>query len=101
MFKKMIVGGLLAASLALVGCGKADEALKELEALKKDSCACKDADCANKAETKFEEWTKKHADTKGSQAQADKAAKLAGEIQECIVKAMTGGDEGAAEGADK
>jgi hypothetical protein len=90
MFKKMIVGGALAGSLLFAGCGKADEALKELEALKKDACACKDADCANKVQTKFEEWAKKHSDTKGSQSQADKAGKIAEEISECMVKAMTG-----------
>jgi hypothetical protein len=93
MFKKTMIGGALVASLALAGCGKADEALKELEALKKDACACKDADCANKVQEKFETWAKKHADTKGSQSQADKAGKIAEEISECMMKAMTGGGE--------
>jgi hypothetical protein len=99
--KKLLVGGLLAASLALAGCGKADAALKELETLKKDACACKDADCANKVETKFEDWMKKNEDTKGSQSQAEKAGKLAGDIQECIAKALAGGDAPAEGGADK
>ena len=96
MFKKIIIGGALAGSLLFAGCGKADEALKELEALKKDACACKDVDCASKVSTKFDEWAKKHAETKGTQSQADKSQKLISEIGECMSNAMSP-DDGAAE----
>ena len=101
MLKKMITGGALAAFLTfggLAGCGKADAALKDLEALKKKACECKDAKCAEAVEKDFEKFMEKHKDTKGSESQVEKAGKLAGEMMSCLAKAQAGGDEGGGEG---
>lgn len=91
MMKKLMFGGALAAFLALGGCGKADEAVKELEAIKKKACECKDAECANKVQEDFNKFLEKHKDTKGSQSQAEKVGKIASEMSECLMKAATGG----------
>jgi hypothetical protein len=92
--KNLIIGGALAAFLSLgAGCGKADEAIKDLEALKKRACECKDTECATKVQEDFDKFLEKHKDTKGSQSQAEKVGKLAGEMSECLAKAMTGGGE--------
>lgn len=92
MFKKMMFGGALAAFLALgAGCGKADEAIKELESIKKKACECKDAACAEAVQKDFEAFLKKHENTKGSQSQAEKVGKIASEMSECLMKAATGG----------
>ena len=100
MLKTIITGGALAALLSLGACGKADEAVTELEALKKRACECKDADCATKVQEDFTKFIEKHKDTKGSQSQADKVTKLATDMSECVAKAMTGGEGAApAEGA--
>jgi|RhiMetdeSRZDD1v2_1073273.scaffolds.fasta_scaffold1611526_2 hypothetical protein len=99
MLTKIITGAAVAAFLSLAGCGKADEAVKELEGLKKRACECKDADCATKVQEDFTKFIEKHKDTKGSQSQADKVTKLATEMSECVAKAMTGG-EGAAPPAE-
>ena len=40
-----------------------------------------------------DKFLEKHKDTKGSQSQAEKVGKLAGEMSECLAKAMTGGGE--------
>jgi hypothetical protein len=95
MLKKIITGGAFAALLSLSGCGKADEAIKDLESLKKRACECKDTACATKVQEDFDKFLEKHKDTKGSQSQAEKVGKLAGEMSECLAKAMTGGAEGA------
>lgn len=88
--KKLIIGGWLAAGLMFAGCGKADEALKDLDQMKTDACACKTADCATKIEAKFEDWSKKNADTKGTSSQAEKAGKLISDISDCLMKAQMG-----------
>jgi hypothetical protein len=73
---------------------KSHQALDELVELKKNACACTDATCANEVEGDFETWMKANEDTKGSQDEAEKAGKLAGDIQECIAKALAGdGDD--------
>ena len=68
-----------------------DAPIEELRVLKQHACACTNADCANAVQQDFEAWAMKYADTKGSQAQAEAAHKLAEEISECMVKAMTTG----------
>lgn len=95
MLKNLFCGGALAAALVFgaAGCGKADEAIKDLEALKKEACECKDADCATKVQEKFDKFLEKHKDTKGSTSQAEKVGKLAGEMSECLAKALSGGGE--------
>jgi hypothetical protein len=67
------------------------KALKELRELETASCACRDAACANHVQEAFEEWAKRYADTKGSQAEADQAGAIAERISECMMKAMTSG----------
>jgi hypothetical protein len=90
--KNLLIGGALASALMLGGCGKADEALKELESLKKEACACKDAECAAKVQDKFGKFMEKHKETKGSESQAEKAGKIAEGMMECLVKAQGGGE---------
>jgi hypothetical protein len=67
------------------------QALDDLAQIKVQACACTDARCANDVQATFETWAKDNEDTHGTQAQAEKAGKLAGDISECIVRAT--GDE--------
>jgi hypothetical protein len=100
MLKKLITGGALAAFLTLGGlaaCGKADEAIKDLEALKKRACECKDTACTDKVMNDFMELGKKHKDTKGSDSQVEKFKKVFEAMQECIAKVAEGGAEGGEE----
>ena len=62
----------------------------DLRRVETASCACRDSDCANHVQAEFESWAKAHADTKGSQAEAEQAGKIAEHISECMVRAMTG-----------
>lgn len=70
------------------GSEKSGAALRELQALETQACACRDADCANRVQEDFEAWAERHADTKGSQAEADQAGTIAEHISECMMKAM-------------
>lgn len=92
---KLIFGGALTALLALGGCGKADEALSDMESIKSRACACeKDKDpaaCTNKVQEDLGKLFEKHKETKGSQSQVDKMTKLAQETMECLQKAMGAG----------
>lgn len=93
--KNLFIGGALAAALFLGGCGKADEAVKELEAIKTKACACKDTECATKVSEDMSKWAAKHKDTKGSSDQAAKIGKISEAMSECLMKAMgAGGGEG-------
>ncbi len=96
--KNLFIGGALTAAMFLGGCGKADEAVKELEALKTKACACKDAECASKVQEDFGKWAEKHKSTKGSSDQAAKIGKISEGMMECMTKAMGAG--GGAEPAD-
>jgi hypothetical protein len=100
MLKNLICGGAFATLLLAAGCGKADEALKEVESLKKRACACADIACAMEVQQDLLKWADKHKETKGTQSQQDKANRLFAEISTCIEKAAGGaeGDEGGGEG---
>jgi hypothetical protein len=100
MLKKLMMGGALAGFLALGGlaaCGKADEAIKDLEALKKRACECKTTECTDKVMNDFLELGKKHKETKGSDSQVEKFKKVFEQMQECIAKVQEGGGEAAPE----
>ena len=85
-------GAVLAMVLGLGACGgKAGEAIGEMKKIKTEMCACKDADCVKKVSEKMEAMSKKHAETKASEAQVKEAMKVMGEITECAQKAATGG----------
>ncbi len=62
----MALGAALALG-ALAGCGK-NEAVKDMEALADRVCACKDISCASAEMKKASELIKKHADTRGTEA---------------------------------
>lgn len=92
--------GALLVSIVLVlvfgvGCGKADEAIEELEALKARGCACEqDADpmaCADRVQQDFSTFMDRHADTKGTDRQVEQVAKLATELSECLTRAAMAG----------
>jgi hypothetical protein len=67
---------------------KIREALDELRVLETRACACPDAACATAIQEDFEAWARRHADTQGSQSQADEAGRIAEHISECMVKVM-------------
>jgi hypothetical protein len=71
----------VASMLSMAACGKS--ANGELESLKKDACACKDAKCAEKISDRMDALDEKWKDHKPS----DSEMKLAGEIVECMTKA--------------
>jgi hypothetical protein len=87
--------GLGAFLVASSGCGS--KVVKEFEKIKDEMCACKDKDCAEKVNKKFEDWLKKNEKAKGSKGQQEKAKKVAEEYTKCMMTAMAGtaagGDE--------
>jgi hypothetical protein len=94
---KHLCAALLFAAVA--GCGEADEAVKEMEAIKTDACTCTEAACIGekKITERIDEWKVRHKGTKGSQSQRDRAKTLLDEAAACAKKAA----EGAAEPAPK
>ena len=90
-------GAVLAMVLGLSACGgKADDALKELSALKNEMCACKDKACAEKVTEKMMKMGEKHKDTKATESQMKAAAGITEELTKCMSKAMgMGGDPAA------
>ena len=87
--RNVIYAGLLV--LGLAACGKADEALKELDAIKKTACECKDPACVEKAgiDGQISAWKSRHAQTKGSESQKGKADQMLKDIAGCVEKAQT------------
>ncbi len=75
--------------VASVGCGS--KVVKEFEKVKDEMCACKDKECAEEVNKKFEEWMDKNKSAKGSQGQQDKAKKVADEYMKCMMSAMSSG----------
>ena len=58
---KLTLGFLFASVLAACGGnGAADEAMKQLKIKKEKVCACKDLDCARKADDEFDNWMEKN-----------------------------------------
>ena len=78
--------------VASVGCGS--KVVKEFEKIKDEMCGCKDKECAEKVNKKFDEWLKKNESAKGSKGQQEKAKKIAEEYSKCMMSAMTGGAAG-------
>jgi len=95
---------IIAAALVvgLAGCGKADEAIKELDAIKKTACECKDPACLaeKQVDKQVADWRHRHETTKGSQSQKDKCDAIQKEILACVEKAQAPADE-PEEGAEK
>ncbi len=97
MLKRLITGGALTAVLSLgllAGCGKADEAIKEMETLKKRACECKTTECTDQVMNDIMKMSEKHKETKGSDSQVEKFNKLVQQTQDCIAKVGEGGGEG-------
>jgi len=73
-------------AVGATACG-GEQAVKDLEALKEKTCACKDKEgdekkkCIDDATKSAKEWAEKHKDARGGDQ--EKAAKLAGEIATC------------------
>jgi hypothetical protein len=86
---KRVVVALL---VTFAGCGKADEAIKEMEAIKTDACACTDAACIadKKITDRIDAWKVDHKGTKGSTSQRDRAKTLLDEAAACAKKAAEG-----------
>jgi hypothetical protein len=80
--------GLGAFLVASSGCGS--KVVKEFEKIKDEMCACKDKDCAEKVNKKFEDWLKKNEKAKGSKGQQEKAKKVAEDYTKCMMTAMAG-----------
>jgi hypothetical protein len=87
---KRVCAALLMA--AAVGCGKADEAIKAMEAIKADACGCNDAACIaeKKITDRIDAWKVDHKGTKGSTSQRDRAKTLLDEAAACAKKATEG-----------
>lgn len=60
-----------------------EAALTELDDLRADACACKDATCADGVQARFNTFLAKHKDTVGSEEEAIKIGKLASAMTEC------------------
>jgi len=71
------------------GCGS--KVVKEFEKIKEEMCACKDKECAETINKKFDEWMDKNVNAKGSKGQKNKAKKIADQYTQCMMTAMTGG----------
>jgi hypothetical protein len=70
-----------ASMVSMAACGKS--ASGDLEALKKEACACKDVKCAETVSDKMDKLEEKWKDHKPS----DSEMKIAGEIVSCVAKA--------------
>ena len=86
--------GLGAFLLGSVACG--NSALKEMESVVDEVCACKDMECAKKAMEKLEKI--KEPEGKPSESDMKKGMELAGKMEKCMKKIMGGGGD---EGGDK
>ena len=77
--------GMIAALLLAAACGKS-QAVKEVEALADEMCACKDIKCAAEVTRKATEVMKKYADESAGESTV-KAIEAAGErMRQCTQK---------------
>jgi hypothetical protein len=97
--KKVIYTVSLFAAFALAGCGgkKGEEFVGKMEGLKKEMCACKDAECAAKVEEKMDKLENEFESKFKSEKDVDKGVmekleKLDDEFRECRDKATAGGE---------
>ena len=81
--------GLGAFLLGSVACG--NSALKEMEGVVDEVCACSDMECAKKAMEKLEKI--KEPEGKPSESDMKQGLELAGKMEKCMKKIMGGGDE--------
>ena len=92
--KKVLLTVPLFVAFALAGCGgkKGEEFVGKMEGIKKEMCACKDAECADKVEEKMDKLGKEFESKFKSEKDVDKGVmekieKLDDEIRECKHKA--------------
>jgi hypothetical protein len=88
--------GIAAAGLVgLAACTDAEEALKKLDGIKADACACHDATCVEDKQIarRMEAWRDDYQAVRGTQAQKDKATALRKEVEACATRAAEGASE--------
>jgi hypothetical protein len=95
--KKAIYTASVLVAFALAGCGgkKGEEFVGKLEAIKKELCACKDMECAEKVKEKMdkleEEFEKKFKSEKDvDKSVMEKLEKIDDEMDACRDKLMGG-----------
>jgi hypothetical protein len=105
--KKISIVFMAAMSLAAFsGCKKkGGDMMAKMGEFKDKMCACKDKDCAMKVTDEMTKWGKENADKAADQKPSDddmkKAMEISKSMQECMTKAMGGGDMGGGMGGDK
>lgn len=70
--------------------------IAEFEALSKEMCACKDRDCAERVNQKFEKWIEEHEDASGTPEDQQRAENIAKDYTNCMMTAMGADDTPAA-----
>jgi hypothetical protein len=83
--------GAIASALGSGSGASSGAPVPELVAIKDQSCACKDAACADKTQELFQAWSTKYKDYQGTKEQTEQVMKVAEELSACMVKAMTAG----------
>ncbi len=83
MIKKLLVANLLAASLLVAGCGK-NKAVKAMEDLADEVCACKDTNCAMEAMKNLQAKMKDLMDEKGTQSDVEAIQAASKKMQGCV-----------------
>lgn len=80
-----LVGGL---ALALgVSCNQGGEVVEGLQKIEEKACACEDQECAEASLDELVQFFKDHADAKGTEDNAQKAAEAMKGTFECASKA--------------
>lgn len=64
-----------------------DAAIRALDGLRGDACACKDMDCADGVQARFDAFLEDHRDTVGSEAEAIQIGELAEQMNACLAAA--------------
>ena len=85
-----LVLGTLALAALLGGCGK-NEAVKATEEWADTVCACKDFDCAMKANLEGAEKIKKYRDARGTKGDLDAMQKATKRLQDCMNEVVKAG----------
>ena len=66
-----------------------DQAIRDLDQLRADACACTDAACASSVQTRFDAFLETHRDTVGMEEEAIEIGDRAKAMSECLGRART------------
>src|SRR5688572_19744413 len=81
--------------LALGGCS--NETVKKVQGMADRACQCADAACADKVQKEYYDFAKANAKSQGTQDERDEVEQAYNRMNECMVRARSGGGkEGAA-----